>query len=378
MVGYKNLRKYKIKEQQVPLCGNFASNSSCVVHTEVIIVGQGLAGSLLACELYLKGVDFRIFDRPFSVNASNAAGGLYYPLAARKMKAINGLHLLYPAMKERFEAYENWLGEPFLFKSDSAKLLRPSEIPDWEEARNTHLSQLITSIDANFSIKGLKPGYSAAIVAQSGYVNLNRFTALLAKVLQEKQLLVQAHVDLNSMEPRKDRVVVNQDYWTKRLVFCQGPSHQGNPWFPQVIVGQNKGELMDIYAPDLDGSYTVRGEGIFVLPLGEGVFRVGATFSHNALDWQPTREGRMELTAKLDRMLNVQYEVTRHWAGIRPTTYDRLPVVGQHPEHQNLFIFNGLGSRGVLQAPYYAGLLSNKLVCSSSAWDKSVDVSRFE
>jgi len=376
-VCYKNQRKYKIKEQELPLYGNFASNISLVIHTEVIIAGQGLAGSLLACELYQKGIDFRIFDRPFSENASNAAGGLYYPLAARKLKEIKGLHQLYTAMIQRFEACEKWLGDSFLYESNSAKLCHPSEVPVWEEARNSHLGHLINSIDPEFQMNGLKTGYAAAIVAQSGYVNLNRFTALLARTLQEKQLLVPEHVDLLSIEAGEKRLVVNQYYSAEKLVFCQGPAHQDNPWFPKVVIGQNKGELIDIYAPGLDDRYTVRGEGIFILPLGEGNFRVGATFSHKVLDWQPTLEGRMELTGKLDRMLTAKYEVIRHWAGIRPTTYDRLPVVGQHPELQRLFIFNGLGSRGVLQAPYYAELMANKLTGDKANWDQSIDVGRF-
>lgn len=348
-----------------------------VITTEVAIVGQGLAGSMLACELFMKGIDFRIYNPAGSMNASNAAGGLFYPLAARKMREIDNLTLLYPIMEKQFRAIEKMLGESFLKRVDSAKLFAPSEIESWIEARNTTLSAHISDIKNDFSAAGIRTGFAAAIIANSGYVELSRYTRVLAKFLLQKNWLIEAPIDLHAIKPQKNGIKVTEELTARHLVFCQGPGHQGNPWFPGVKIGQNKGELIDIYAPGLESRYILRGEGIFILPLGEGRFRAGATFSHHALDWQPTAEGLAELTQKLDRLLSLKYEVTGHWAGIRPTTLNRQPVLGQHHEHKGLYIFNGLGSRGVLQAPYYAQQLVKSMASGKPEWSKSIDAARF-
>ena len=45
------------------------------------------------------------------------------------------------------------------------------------------------------------------------------------------------------------------------------------------------------------------------------------------------------------------YKIVAHKASIRPTTIDRRPIIGSHPKYKNIYILNGLGSRGVLIAP---------------------------
>jgi glycine/D-amino acid oxidase-like deaminating enzyme len=39
--------------------------------------------------------------------------------------------------------------------------------------------------------------------------------------------------------------------------------------------------------------------------------------------------------------------------GFSPTVKDRRPIIGRHPEHHNLYVFNGLGARGILNGCYF-------------------------
>ncbi|MBK7816373.1 MAG: FAD-binding oxidoreductase [Sphingobacteriaceae bacterium] len=75
-------------------------------------------------------------------------------------------------------------------------------------------------------------------------------------------------------------------------------------------------------------------------------------------------------------LIKVPYNVLEHKAGVRPSTLDRRPIIGQHPLHKNLFVFNGLGTKGVMLAPYF----SKKFVhfyLNKEALDAEVDVKRF-
>ena len=63
-------------------------------------------------------------------------------------------------------------------------------------------------------------------------------------------------------------------------------------------------------------------------------------------------------------------------AGIRPTVKDRRPLVGRHSAHKNVYILNGLGTRGVMIAPYVASELF-QFIENNKALDSEIDIKRF-
>ncbi|MGZ3929944.1 MAG: FAD-dependent oxidoreductase, partial [Bacteroidia bacterium] len=65
-------------------------------------------------------------------------------------------------------------------------------------------------------------------------------------------------------------------------------------------------------------------------------------------------QGRGELEKKLQHITTEFYEVKDHRAGVRPSVIDRRPVIGAHPQHRNMYVFNGMGTKGVMLAPYFA------------------------
>mgnify|MGYP003329001594 CR=1 FL=1 len=79
---------------------------------------------------------------------------------------------------------------------------------------------------------------------------------------------------------------------------------------------------------------------------------------------------------KLQKLLNCSFEILQQRAGIRPTVIDRRPLVGQHRVHKNLYILNGLGSRGVLMAPTVAKNLID-FIEKGLALPKDIDINRF-
>lgn len=74
---------------------------------------------------------------------------------------------------------------------------------------------------------------------------------------------------------------------------------------------------------------------VFIMPLGDDTYKVGATFNWTDKTSVPTEEGRKELEEKLQKIISVPYTVIEQSAGIRPTVKDRRPLVGKHPEYQN-------------------------------------------
>jgi len=90
------------------------------------------------------------------------------------------------------------------------------------------------------------------------------------------------------------------------------------------------------------------------LPIGDGVFRAGATYDWDSNDCNVTSEGRELIESRLKRLVKVPYEVLDQRAAVRPVIGSRKLLIGIHPGHEDVSFFNGLGSKGVLMAPLFA------------------------
>jgi glycine oxidase len=91
-----------------------------------------------------------------------------------------------------------------------------------------------------------------------------------------------------------------------------------------------------------------------VIPLGEKKFKLSSTFSWEPLDWKTTESARTSLSNDFKSLFDSPFKVIDQQAALRPTVADRRPYLGEHPEFKNLYIFNGLGSKGVMLAPYFS------------------------
>ena len=116
---------------------------------------------------------------------------------------------------------------------------------------------------------------------------------------------------------------------------------------------------------------------VFVLPLGNDLYKVGATYSWEDKTNLPTEEGKKQLLDKIKEVLQCDFEIVEHLAGIRPTVADRKPLVGTHPKYPNLHVLNGLGTRGVMIGPDMAKQLFENIELEKPI-DSAADIMRFK
>ncbi|MCB0376325.1 MAG: FAD-binding oxidoreductase, partial [Sinomicrobium sp.] len=90
-----------------------------------------------------------------------------------------------------------------------------------------------------------------------------------------------------------------------------------------------------------------------------------------------TPAARAELLAGLKTLLKCPFEVVYQEAGVRPTVPDRRPLAGTHPVYDNVHILNGLGSRGVLMAPFAARRLYHSIEDKVPLYE-AMDIKRYE
>jgi glycine/D-amino acid oxidase-like deaminating enzyme len=148
-----------------------------------------------------------------------------------------------------------------------------------------------------------------------------------------------------------------------------------NPFFNHLPLQGSKGELLTIHAPELREERVVKSS-VFIIPLGNQHFRIGATYDNHNLNQETTDKAKDYLLSQLDKFLDTPYTVVAHVAGVRPSVSDRRPLVGQHHQHHKLWVLNGFGSRGVMIAPFASRALY-QAIFKDQALPEELDIRRF-
>ncbi|WP_347840658.1 FAD-dependent oxidoreductase [uncultured Draconibacterium sp.] len=342
--------------------------------TDVLIVGQGLAGTLLAFELYFAGVKFCIVNNPQKSTASAVAAGMVNPLVFKRMTKSWMVDELLPVMKKRYRELEELLGERFYFDMPMIKPLSEQETELWQQRKaDKAFGKYIQSITANSPVKHLQAAPAYGVVHGSGYLKTENFLEAARRFFQKSEMLIESDFPATMGNFQYSDF---QDFTFEKIVFCQGHYLNTHPLFDFVRLQPAKGEVLQIYAPDLSEEYILN-KRVFVLPVGNHRFKVGSTYEWDDLSNIPTEKGKASILERLESLIPIHYRIEKHWAGIRPTVADRRPVLGKHPEHQYFYVFNGLGTKGVMLAPYFAAETRKLLQNDSYKLNNEVDISRF-
>lgn len=343
-------------------------------NTDVLIVGQGLAGTMLAFELYFAGVDFIVVNNPVKSAASQVAAGMVNPLVFKRMTKSWMVDELLPVMKKRYRKLEELLGEKLYFELPIIKPLSEQEAKLWHERKDDDaFKAYLGNIVKPSPVKFIQEAHSYGIVKGAGYLKINRFLALAKRFLQDKGVLMEADLSADRCNFRDG---IFEDISFNKIVFCEGHYLKTNPLFNFVRLQPAKGEVLQIYAPGLTEEYILN-KRVFVLPIGGNRFKVGSTYQWKDIDDIPTENGRNSIIERLKELIDVDFVVEQHWAGVRPTVVDRRPVLGQHPEFKAVYLFNGLGTKGVMLAPYFAKQMKDLFLHSDYSIDPQVDLFRF-
>jgi glycine/D-amino acid oxidase-like deaminating enzyme len=138
-----------------------------------------------------------------------------------------------------------------------------------------------------------------------------------------------------------------------------------------------KGEILHIKTEKSLPEEVIFNRGVFLVKNPQhAYYRVGATYEWKNLNYEPTEKARMQLADKLDDLLHVKYEIIDQVAGIRPASKDRRPLIGKHPELKNVFIFNGLGTKGVSLAPFFANEFVESII-NLKKLNNEVNINRY-
>jgi len=342
---------------------------------DYIIVGSGLAGIAFAEKALQENKSVVLFDNQ-SQSSSRIAGGLYNPVILKRFSEVWQAQSQLVLLDEFYQALEFKLKIKVDYKIPILrKFFSIEEQNNWFAASdNINLAPFL-SLDLLFTkYKGIQSPFDYGQVLHTGYVDTATLLDSYSEYLKKSNLLLQETFDYNALTVLSD-CIEYKNLKAKHIIFAEGFGMHSNPIFNYLPLDGTKGELFIIKAPDLDLDVIIN-TSVFILPLGNQLFKVGATYNWKDKTNSPTVEGKLELLARINEILDCDFEIIEHFAGVRPTVRDRKPLVGTHPNHERIHILNGLGTRGVMLAPSMAKALF-EFIENQKPLDKEIDIKRF-
>jgi glycine/D-amino acid oxidase-like deaminating enzyme len=345
--------------------------------TDFLIIGQGLAGTLMAWFLRKAGQEVLVIDEPRPQAASRVAAGLINPITGRYYVKSWRFDELLPFARSTYAQLESELGislneeRPIL-----RSLLTTADVNSWwARAEDPDYQKYMVEKPDLGNYRGrIHEAHAYGEVRHSGRVAVSRLIAAFSQKLRQEGRLIHRSIRHEDFE-QQDGTWNYSGIQARTVIFCEGFWGKFNPFFSYLPFRGAKGEIFRVRIPGMAFKKILKNR-IFVVPLEEDLYWIGATMENQFKGEQPTEKGKAWLLDQLRQLLDTPFQVEEHLAGIRPTVKDRRPFLGTHPLLPGLAIFNGLGSKGTSLGPFFAQQLVEHLVLGKEL-DPEVDIRRF-
>jgi glycine/D-amino acid oxidase-like deaminating enzyme len=329
---------------------------------DTILIGQGLAGSLLAWRLLKQGCRILIIDEAASSSTSRVAAGLINPIIGKRLVLHNEVPAALATAQQTYGQITERLSRQYLYPRRMLRLLNSDEDRQlWQKRLGDpcYADYLSTAL-LNPRDYGLQ-GDKAIEQYHCAYLDTGALLDDLQAYFRQQGIYQRQAITSDMIQLHSGGVRV-AGHNARRLIFCEGYQASHNPWFAELPWQMSQGEILTLKIDGLQLQHIINGR-YWLLPLADGHYRMGASYSHK-LDLQRQPQDKTQMLAYLRQLLANEYavEVLEDQVGIRPNTLDKAPFIGVHPKHSQLWMFNGFGSRGSLLIPYYAQLLLDCLL----------------
>ncbi|OKL35462.1 NAD(P)/FAD-dependent oxidoreductase [Domibacillus mangrovi] len=345
-----------------------------------IVVGAGILGASTAYHLAKAGANVTLVDRKDSGRATDAAAGIvcpwlsqrrnqaWYTLAKNGAKYYTSLIKQLEADGERDTGYSQ-VGAISLHTED-VKLDQMEERAYKRRHKAPEIGEItrLTPAATNHLFPPLDAQYGSVHISGAARVNGRALRQSLvngarkqgASILQADASLVYEENIVTGIKAgekmlRSDHVIVTAGAWANELL---------QPLGIRFLVTHQKAQIVHLHLPDTDTSnwpVVMPPNDQYILTFEGGRVVVGATHENGTgFDDRVTAGGLHEI---FDKALSVAPGLTNSTVletrvGFRPFTPGFLPVIGEMPGYEGLFIANGLGASGLTVGPYLGSELA--------------------
>lgn len=344
---------------------------------DCIVVGQGLAGTVLGHQLERHGKSFVIFDTENPTASSKAAAGLINPITGKKMVKSWKIDELLPVALDFYSEISDLLNIPLVYPNVVFRVLKnQAEENDW--LLKTQLPDFENYTDSATTLpipQQLHHLTQFGIIKEAYRIDLQSFLEISKEIWSPSHILVNAAFQYDELQIFPNSVQY-QDITADFVLFSEGATWNKNPYFSYLPILPNKGEAL-LTEPHCISIENIIKNTTLSVPLTDKIHWLGGTSQNRYEDELPNLQTLEAIQSEWQELLQQPIKIQKHLVGIRPTTPDRRPMLGKHPKHDNLYIFNGLGTKGTLLAPYFSVHLIQHIFEQTPLME-DVDIQRFE
>ncbi|MCW8874789.1 MAG: FAD-binding oxidoreductase [Gammaproteobacteria bacterium] len=331
----------------------------------VLIIGQGLAGTLLAANLVARGVRVLVADDGHRSSSTRMAAGLLNPVSGLRLTKSRQAERFIPEALHTYADLEQRWGASFYHATPLLRIFRSErQRADWLKRLGSpdYAAYLQAPLAPEALPAGLHAPHGAGLQQQTGYLDTASFLDAGRHWLRQQDALHEGLFDWSELRLSGSAACWRE--WTvQHVIACEGYRGQDNPWFGWLPFRPCKGQILTLETGEPLPAWILN-RGTWLVPLGKGRARIGATYERDAIDSGPSLAAREILLREAHALFpdRVRWSLVEEAVGVRPGTRDKMPLVGLHPEYPQLGMCNGFGSKGVLMAPYYTRCLAAALV----------------
>ncbi len=342
---------------------------------KVLIVGQGLAGTIFSYCLYRKNIPFRIIDNNHKSAATLAAAGIINPITGRRYVKSWKIEELLPVAIEYYEGLEVLLGIKLVKKTSILRAFdNLMQENNWFEStgRPGYAPWIKNKADVSNYDELVNPAFGYGEIDPAIQVDVSLLIKKYRAWLISQNWLIEGSID-SDVDFTESVSYAGEDF--SRVVYCEGYKVLENKYFGHLPLQPVKGQSFIVEIENELPDKMLRDK-IFIAPLSAHKFWTGGGYDKNISDNDPTQEFIDNWNLKLKNLLKVPYNVVEHRAGIRPAVQGRKPLIGTHPNFSHIHLFNGMGTKGTSLSPYWAEHFASVLLGTAQI-DAEVDILRF-
>ncbi|WP_294284413.1 FAD-dependent oxidoreductase [uncultured Chryseobacterium sp.] len=317
---------------------------------DYIIVGDGYAGLFFVHQLIRNNKSFVLFSEGRK-SASQVSAGIINPVVLKKFTTFWKAQEQIDFLKSSLQEIEQYTGKNYLIDASIHRIFHDeNEQKLWlKKSENEELNHFL---DKNFDrLEGVKNDFLAGKVNQSARLDVNGFFTGLFNFLEDNGFLRKEKFNYQELNTENSEY---KNFRFTNILFCEGMGVTKNPFFSDIPVNPNKGHHIKVkLSQKIPGNITVKKKH-FLFPVNNELYFYGGTYDREQLHDQVDDSAVEQLKKGLSEIYSAGFDIADVNVGFRPTVKDRRPIIGRHPQHPHLYVFNGLGARGILNGCYFS------------------------
>jgi glycine/D-amino acid oxidase-like deaminating enzyme len=346
------------------------------MQVDVLIIGQGICGTVLGWYLQQRGISFIIIDDTWANAASQVASGLMNLVTGKRMVTTWLADALLPVALETYAAIEIDWGIHILEETTVIDFFATSgEREVFEKRMEANHEYLYAVSNEKFWIPFFNFYHGAGYISPCWILDIQELVKQGAQIFRQQGRLLNTRFQFDQFTTAPDGARY-MDIVANVAIFCDGVQAASNPLFSALPFSKNKGEALLVSIPGLPRTNVFQ-QRYKIVPFANELFWVGSSFEWDYTTVTTTDKFYKDAVSVLERWVNVPFSVKDHLVGERPSTIDHKPFIGFHPKYPSVGILNGMGTKGCLQAPYFARNLAEHF-CNGAQLHPEADIKRFQ